>query len=43
MIYSVVSSQEAKAVVKAIRRIDDKAFVNQIRTKELDGRFIYRD
>ena len=43
MIYSVVSSQEAKQVVKAIRPLDDKAFINQIQTKELDGRFIYRD
>lgn len=43
MIYSVVSSQEAKQVVKAIRQLDDKAFINQIQTKELDGRFIYRD
>lgn len=30
MIYSVVSSQEAKQVVKAIRQLDDKAFINQI-------------
>lgn len=43
MIHSVVSSQEAKQVVKAIRQLDDKAFINQIQTKELDGRFIYRD
>ena len=43
MIYSAVSSQEAKQVVKAIRQLDDKAFINQIQTKELDGRFIYRD
>lgn len=43
MIYSVVSSQEAKMVVKAIHQVDEQAFINQIRTKELDGRFTYRD
>lgn len=43
MIYSVVSSQEIKAVMRAIRRVDQGAFVNQVRTQALDGRFIYKD
>lgn len=43
MIYSVVSSQEVKQVMSAIHEVDDKVFVNMVRTKELDGRFIYKD
>lgn len=43
MIYSVVSSQEIKDVMRAIRRVDGSALVNQVRTQALDGRFIYKD
>jgi uncharacterized membrane-anchored protein YitT (DUF2179 family) len=43
MIYSVVSSQQVKGLVRAIRRLDPGAFINIVRTTQLDGRFIYRD
>ncbi len=43
MIYSVVSSQQVKGLVRAIRKIDASAFINIVRTTQLDGRFIYKD
>ena len=43
MIYSVVSGQEVKRLVRAIRKTDPTAFVNIVKTTELDGRFIYKD
>ena len=43
MIYSVVSGQEVKSLVREIRKTDPAAFINIVNTKELDGRFIYTD
>lgn len=42
MVYSVVSKEESKAVVRAVKEADEAAFVNAIRTEELFGRFYYR-
>ena len=42
MVYSVVSRQECKTVINAVRAADADAFVNAIRTDELSGRFYYR-
>lgn len=39
MVYSVVSSAEAKKVIHAVKEADEKAFVNAIRTEQLYGRF----
>lgn len=43
LIYSVVSGQEVKSLVRSIRRTDPAAFINIVKTTELDGRFIYKD
>ena len=43
MIYSVVSGQEVKSLVRSIRRTDPAAFINIVKTTEMDGRFIYKD
>lgn len=42
MVYSVVSKEESKAVIHAIREADPAAFINAIRTEELSGRFYQR-
>lgn len=42
LIYSVVSREESKAVIEAVKKTDSKAFINSIRTEELNGRF-YRE
>lgn len=42
LIYSVVSSEQVERVVKEIREIDEHAFINVLRTEQLQGRF-YRD
>ncbi len=39
IIYSVVSRDECKAIIKAVREIDPQAFINSIRTDQLVGRF----
>ena len=39
MVYSVVSSAEAKKVIHAVKEADNVAFVNAIRTEQLYGRF----
>ncbi|MDO4322982.1 MAG: YitT family protein [Lachnospiraceae bacterium] len=39
IVYSVVSSAECKQVIKAVREVDPKVFVNAVRTEELTGRF----
>lgn len=40
MIYSVVSSQEVKAVLKEIKKVDEHAFINIMKTQQIDGRFV---
>lgn len=42
MVYSVVSKEESKDVIRAVKQADESAFVNAIRTEELSGRFYYR-
>lgn len=42
IVYSVVSKEEGKAVINAVKRADSSAFVNAIRTEELSGRFYQR-
>lgn len=42
VVYSVVSKEESKEVIKAVKEADESAFVNAIRTEELFGRFYYR-
>lgn len=42
MVYSVVSKEESKEVIHAVKQADESAFVNAIRTEELAGRFYYR-
>lgn len=42
VVYSVISKEESKEVIKAVEKVDEGAFVNAIRTEELFGRFYYR-
>ena len=42
IVYSVVSKEESKEVIRAVKEADEGAFVNAIRTEELFGRFYYR-
>lgn len=42
VLYSVVSSEEIKPVVRAIREIDPQAFVNVVRTEQISGQFYKR-
>lgn len=42
IVYSVVSREESKVVMRAIKETDKSAFVNTIRTDELFGRFYQR-
>lgn len=42
IVYSVVSKEEGKAVIRAVKKADPEAFVNAIRTEELSGRFYQR-
>lgn len=42
VVYSVVSKEESKEVISAVKEADEAAFVNAIRTEELFGRFYYR-
>ncbi len=42
IVYSVVSREESKAVISAVRKTDEAAFINAIRTEGLTGRFYSR-
>lgn len=42
VVYSVVSREESKEVINAVKEADEGAFVNALRTEELFGRFYYR-
>ena len=42
VVYSVVSKEESREVINAVKKSDEAAFVNAIRTEELSGRFYYR-
>ena len=39
VVYSVVSSAESKRVVRAVRQVDEHAFINVVKTQQLSGRF----
>lgn len=39
IVYSVVSKEESKRVIRAVKEVDENAFINAIRTEELSGRF----
>ncbi len=39
IVYSIVSKEESKAVIHAVKEADPAAFINAIRTEELSGRF----
>lgn len=42
VVYSVVSSDEAKSVIRAVRHADPNAFINVIKTDQIQGRFYQR-
>lgn len=42
VVYSVVSSYEAQQVIAAIKAVDEKAFINAIKTETLKGRFYHK-
>jgi uncharacterized membrane-anchored protein YitT (DUF2179 family) len=42
MLYSVVSASEVSPLIKAIREIDGSAFVNVLKTQQINGRFYHR-
>lgn len=42
VVYSIVSKGESKAVIRVVREVDDKAFINAVRTEALSGRFYQR-
>jgi uncharacterized membrane-anchored protein YitT (DUF2179 family) len=42
MLYSVVSANEVDDVVRAIRNIDGKAFINVLKTEQVNGSFYLR-
>lgn len=42
MVYSVVSSDEVKMVLKNVREVDPSAFINTLRTDYMTGRFIQK-
>lgn len=39
VVYSVVSGAESKKVIRAVKRADEKAFINAVKTQQLSGRF----
>lgn len=42
VVYSVVSADEYKKLIHAIRQVDEKSFINTVRTDYLAGRFYHR-
>lgn len=42
MIYSVVASDEVKKIVARVKKIDEHAFINVIKTDQVDGSFYMR-
>ena len=39
IVYSIVSREESKTVIRSVKEVDESAFVNALRTDELSGRF----
>ena len=42
MLYSVISSDQVKDVIRQIRQVDPKAFINVVKTEQVTGRFYLR-
>lgn len=42
MVYSVVASDEVRDVIKEVKKIDEEAFINIVRTDQVVGRFYQR-
>jgi uncharacterized membrane-anchored protein YitT (DUF2179 family) len=42
LLYSVVSAHETAALITAIKKVDSDAFINVLRTEQLNGRFYTR-
>ena len=42
LLYSVVTASQVKALIPAIRKIDPVAFINVIKTEQINGRFYQR-
>ena len=42
VVYSVVSKEEAGKVIKGVKDIDEKAFINAVKTEKLTGRFVLK-
>ena len=42
MLYSVVTASQVKVLIPAIRRIDEEAFINVLKTDRLNGKFYQR-
>jgi len=42
LLYSVVTASQIKALIPAIRRVDGEAFINVLKTDQLNGRFYQR-
>ncbi len=39
VVYSVVSGAESKRVIRTVREVDPKAFINEVKTQQLTGHF----
>jgi uncharacterized membrane-anchored protein YitT (DUF2179 family) len=42
LLYSVVTASQVKTLIPAIRKIDEEAFINVLKTDQLNGRFYQR-
>ena len=42
VVYSVVSTAESQRVISAIKKVDEHAFINAIKTEHLKGRFYHK-
>ena len=42
VVYSVISSYESEHVINAIKEVDESAFINNIKTEQIKGRFYHR-
>ena len=42
VVYSVVSTSESQRVIAAIKKVDEHAFINAIKTEHLKGRFYHK-
>jgi uncharacterized membrane-anchored protein YitT (DUF2179 family) len=42
LLYSVVAADEVSGLVSAIKKIDERAFINILKTEQLNGKFYQR-